>query len=183
MKKTFLIALVVAAGIAPYAAQAQSYVGVNVGRSEQKLSADGVGSESDNATGFRLSLGSAFTPNFGIEAGFVKQGSIEVDVGGGNIAFSKPKTFYIGGTGTYAVSPVIALTAKLGVAWNRTDFGYSGTAIMHRETAPLLGVGATYAFTPAIMAVAEYENYGRIFDENGTKIEGSMISVGLRFNY
>ncbi len=182
MKKTLLIALLAAAS-APFAAQAQSYVGVNVGRSEQKLSSDGAGSESDNATGFRLSLGSAFTPNFGIEAGFVKQGSIEVDVGGGNIAYSKPKTFYIGGTGTYAVSPVVALTAKLGVAWNRTDFGYSGTSMMHRETAALVGVGATYAFTPAIMAVAEYENYGRIFDQNGTKIEGSMLSLGLRFNY
>ena len=52
-------------------------------------------------------------------------------------------------------------------------------------TAPvaLIGIGMTYAFTSGLSAVAEYETYGKLFKEEGVKIEGNMFSIGLRFNY
>ena len=183
MKKNLLIALIAAAGIGPFAAQAQSDFGVNLGSSDQKLSVDGGGSESDRANGFRVYAGSAFTKNFGIEGGFVKHGSIEVDLGDGNVAYSRPKTFYVAGTGTIPLSPRFSLLGKLGVGFNRTDFGYNDMSVLHRETAPFIGVGASFAFTPEVQGVVEYEHYGKLFKDDGVKIEGSMISVGVRFGF
>lgn len=184
MKNNLLIALIAVAGLAPFAAQAQqSYVGINIGRSEQKLSADGFGSASDNGGGFRLSAGAAFNQYFGIEAGFVKQASIDVDLGDGDVVYSKPKTLYLAATGTIPMGARFALTGKVGAAWNRTDFGQGNAYESHRETAPMAGVGATFAFTPDILGVVEYEHYGHIFKEDGVKIEGSMFSVGVRFNF
>jgi OOP family OmpA-OmpF porin len=183
MKKNLLIALIAAAGLAPFAAQAQSYVGVGIGSSEQKLSADGAGSGSDRSNGFHLSAGHAFTQNFGIELGFVKQAKIDVDVGDGDVFTSNPKTFYLAGTGSYPLSPQFSLLGKVGVAFNRTDFSDGTSTVMHRETAPLLGVGVAYAFNPAVSAVLQYENYGKLFKESGVKLEGSMVSIGVRFHY
>lgn len=183
MKKNLLLALIAVAGVAPFAAQAQSYFGINIGRSEQKLSADGIGSASDNGSGFRLSTGAAFNNYSGIEAGFVKHASIDVDLGLGDTVYSKPKTLYLAATGTIPVGSRFALTGKVGAAWNRTDFGQNNAYESHRETAPMAGIGATFAFTPDILGVVEYEHYGHIYKEDDVNIKGSMYSVGVRFNF
>lgn len=182
MKKSLLIALVSAAACAPFAAQAQSYVGASVGNSDQKFSVEGYGSESLSGTGFRLSVGSQLSQYFGVEAGFVKLANVEVTTGDTSFT-SKPQTYYVAGTGSYPLANGLALTGKLGMAFNRTKLSIDGSSATFKENAPLLGIGMTYAFTSGLSAVAEYETYGKLFKEEGVKIEGSMFSIGLRFNY
>lgn len=186
MKKNLLIALFAVAGIAPLAAQAQaeteSYVSVHAGRSEQKLTIEDSFTLTDSGTGYRLAIGSKFSNNFGIEAGYVKQakGTLDTLVG---TATSDPKSLYLAATGTFPVSDRFALTGKLGAIRHSTEFTFGGLTDKYRETAPMGGVGMLFSINPALTATLEYENYGKLFDEDGAKIEGNMVSAGLRFNF
>ena len=182
MKKTLLTALISAAALAPFAAQAQSYLGASFGSSEQKVTLDDFGSDSESNTGFKLTTGSQFNQNFGIEAGFVKHSILHIDSDTSRLS-SKPQTVYLAGTGTYPLAQGFALTGKLGVAFNRTKFTLDTYSETFSKNGPMGGVGVTYTFTSGLSAVLEYERYGKLFDEDGVKLEASMVSVGVRYNF
>ena len=182
MKKTFLTALISVAALAPFAAQAQSYLGASVGNSKQKLTVDDLGSDSATDTGFKLTTGSQFNQNFGIEAGYVKHSTLHLDADTSRLS-SKPQTLYIAGTGTYPLAQGFALIGKLGVAFNRTKFTLDSDSETLKKNGAMGGVGVTYTFTSGVSAVLEYERYGKLFDEDGVKLEASMVSLGVRYNF
>jgi OmpA-OmpF porin, OOP family len=183
MKKNILIALVAAAVLAPVAAQAQSYIGANAGRGEQKINVDDFGSNKDNDTAFKIYGGYQFTPVFGIEAGYADLGKVEVSAAGDTIG-ARPKSIYLAATGTLALNDRFALFGKVGAAWSRATITATGEADSKEKNASaLLGVGASFAITPSVLAVLEYENFGKVIDEDAGNSKANVWSAGIRVKF
>lgn len=183
MKKNILMALIAAAAIAPVAAQAESYIGANVGRSDQKLSLPDFGSVTEHATAFKLYGGYQFNANFGIEGGYVDMGKAEITAAGAT-AGANPHSLYVAATGTMPLAERFALTGKAGFARHRTTLSATGSQDDKlSNTALMLGVGTSYAITPTMLAVVEYEHFGKVIDENDGNLKANVLSVGLRFKF
>lgn len=183
MKKNILIALFAVAAIAPVAAQAQTYIGASIGRAEQKLVFEDIGSLKDTDTSYKLFGGYQFTKNVGIEAGFADLGTISIS-GAGETLKSNPKMFFVAATGSIPVSEVVSLTGKVGFARTSTTMTVVGEGEEKvKHTSPLLGVGVSFAVTPTIAIVAEYEHFFNIISEDGIKLKANALSAGVRFSF
>jgi OOP family OmpA-OmpF porin len=186
MKYSIIIAAI-AALAAPLAAQADNaYVGVNVGRAEQKLSVQDVASEKESATSFKLYGGYDYTKNFGVELGYTDFRKVEKSALGYGIS-SKPESIYVAATGTLPLNEQFSLFGKLGVAFNHTKVnawepGFSDSTTNNKTNA-MIGIGASFALDKKISFVAEYENFGKIAEDGGDSIKADMLSVGVRFKF
>lgn len=177
--KTKLIIALIAASAASFA-QAQSYIGANVGRSEMKANLEGVGSFKDTATGLKLYGGYQFNPTFGVEAGYnnLGKGSIFNDT-----VTAKPESVYLAGTATFPIDQEFSVFGKLGAARTRTKIRGGGDGFNEFHNTAVIGLGASYAFTKELSGVVEYENFGKIVKEDGDSLKANLISVGLRYKF
>jgi OOP family OmpA-OmpF porin len=184
MKKQILIALIGTALAAPFAVQAEGfYVGGNIGRAEQKWSADGVGSVKESDTAFKLVGGMNFNKNVGAEIGYVDFGKASFS-DGINTVTAKPRALYAAVTGTLPLNEQFSLTAKAGLSANRVKFSVTGFGDeTEKETSAIFGIGAAYKFAPNLAAVVEYENFGKIVKGEGANIKADLISVGIRYSF
>jgi OOP family OmpA-OmpF porin len=191
MKKQLLGTLLGAALTLPLVAQAEgAYIGANVGRTQQKLSADNAGSVKENATGFKLYGGYEFAKNFGAEVGYVHFGKGEWSVNNGVNSASlsaKPTAFYLAATATLPLNEQFSLFAKAGVARNSTKVngtlnGASASDTVER-TGAMFGLGAAYNVTKNVAMVVEYENFGKAVDEGGVNLKADIVSVGVRYKF
>ena len=188
MKKVAKVALVtvVTALAIPFAAHAEgSYVGVNVGSAKQKYSVQG-NSGSARDTAAKIYGGYNFDKNFGIEAGYADFGTASKSFPNGTVS-AQSRAFYVAGTATAPINDQFAVFAKLGVTANRskisaTSNGFSGNTTKN-NTDVIIGVGASYALTSQLSAVAEYENFGKVAKDNGNNVKAEMVSVGLRYQF
>jgi OOP family OmpA-OmpF porin len=191
MKKQLLGTLLGAALALPLMAQAEgTYIGANVGRTQQKLSDEDVGSVKDNTTGLKLYGGYEITKNFGAEVGYVHFGKGEASANDGVNSASisaKPKAFYLAATGTLPLNDQFSLFAKAGVARNSTKVtgtlnGASESETLKR-TGAMFGLGAAYNVTKNVAIVAEYENFGKVVNEDGANLKADLVSVGVRYKF
>jgi OOP family OmpA-OmpF porin len=182
MKKLLVAALALSCASA-FAGNA--YVGVNAGQANQKLSIDGE-SGSETSTAYGVNVGYKFTPIFGAEAGYVNFGEASASDSGVTIG-AKPTAFYLAATATWAVTPEFAVFAKAGASRSDTKVfatvGGVSDSIKQKQTSGLFGVGLSYAFTPAISAVAEFTHFGKVFKEEGASLKVYNVSAGVRFSF
>ncbi|HEU4373034.1 MAG TPA: outer membrane beta-barrel protein [Telluria sp.] len=182
MKKLVIVALALSCSTA---FADNMYVGVGIGSATQKVSADGF-DQSKSSTAASVNAGYQFTPMFGAEVGDVHFGEASATENGITVG-AKPKSFYLAGTATYPVSPAFGVFAKVGAARTKTDvFGDNGTARQedsYSRTTAMFGIGASYAFTPAISATLEYQNFGKVIDQDGVSLKASQVSAGVRFAF
>jgi OOP family OmpA-OmpF porin len=177
MKKSFLFASLIAAVLVlPIAAQAQSvYVGANVGQTELKASDSSGWSAKDNDTGAKIYVGTDLSKNFGLEAGYAGLGEY-----GDSTASVKVRSFYVAGTATYPINNQFGVFAKVGASGNQIKLN---TGEKYNRTTALVGVGASYSFSQNVSVVAEYENYGKVFNEGGNTVKADVVSVGVRYKF
>ncbi|NVD98572.1 MULTISPECIES: porin family protein [unclassified Massilia] len=186
MKTKFIAALIGAAVAFPFAAQAEGiYVGGNVGRAEQKLSAEGV-SLKDHSTGYKLYAGYEFNNTFGIEGGFNDLRKAEKSVGPIS-ASVKTRNFYVAGTATLPLNEQFNVFAKAGFARNRvtadiTEGRYHDSDRANR-TSPLLGIGASYKFNKNVSLVAEFEHFGKVAKGEDANLKANLLSFGVRYKF
>jgi OmpA-OmpF porin, OOP family len=168
MKKQLIVALLGTALALPIVAQAEgAYVGVNVGRSEIKAEGD-----KDHDTAFKLNGGYDFDKTFGIEAGYVDLGKFND---------GKVSAFYVAGTGNLAINEQFSLFAKIGFSADRVKLDRTNEKF--NNTSAIIGVGAAYNFSKTFSLVGEYENFGKVYDENDGSVKADMFSVGLRYKF
>lgn len=183
MKKIILAIVCVSA----IPAMAQSfYVGGAVGRSEQKQSDSGLNLV-DNGTGAKVFGGYQIDKNFGVELGYAHLGESSINLEG-LVVESKPKALFAAVTGTLPISKEVSAFAKAGVARTKTKMtaAFDGTVFdmfEDKETSLLLGVGASYAINDQLSLTVEYENFGKISKEEGTKVKADLVSFGVRFKF
>lgn len=183
MKNKLIFALL-AAGLAASGAQAQqSYVGVSVGQTEQKLDLSGFGSVKDEDTAFKLTTGYRYDQTWGLEAGYVHHGEGEIS-GGALRVTSKPQSLYLAGTATLPLPNQFSLFAKLGASYNRTKLSATGAGSdKENRTTLLAGIGAAYAFTPTVSGVIEYEHFGKLLDEDQGELKAQTVTIGVRATF
>ena len=181
MKKNLLIALIAAAAIAPVAAYAQAYVGATGGIAHQK--AANAGTElKDHDISFKFFGGYQFEKHFGVEAGYVLLNSLRTDADPSYTV--TPQTAYLATTVFYPLNNKFSLTGKFGIASTRTEVASSTMKPQfHRHTSPVLGFGMSYVLTPSIIAVAEYENFGKVVNDNAGTLKADNLAVGIRVNF
>jgi len=176
----------------PTIAAAQgAYVGVNAVKNKNKLTLEDDGSFKDTSTNFKLYGGYNFNQNFGLEGGYADLGKAKLTfVDGADTTNFKVKghSFYFAATGTLPLNEQFSLFAKAGLSFNRvkidaTENGVFAASKSYNRTSPLIGVGASYKFSKEWSVVAEYENYGKTFKEDGDHIKTSGFSIGARYSF
>lgn len=202
MKKLAFLTLLASAIVFPLQASAQStmqsqsrsiaqsaYVGVNAAWTQQKVSGDGISRTEDGAGG-KVYLGYDFNPNVGIEAGYVNFGRASYRNDNNSVRLrTKPESLYLAVTGTIPVSEQFSVFGKVGASANRvrldTDIfpvGFHDSDKKSRTTA-MVGVGLSYAISNTTSLVAEYENFGKVYNENGDHLKADLASIGVRFRF
>lgn len=168
---------------------AGAYVGANVGNVQHRLSIDG-DSGKEHKTGFKLYGGYALTENFGVEAGYAHLGKVSKSESDGFNTASldyRARALYIAGTATMPLSPEFSVFAKAGITNNHGKVtarfnGFSDSMSRSNATA-MFGLGAEYGVAKNMTVVAEYENFGKVIDENDGSTKAQMISLGLRYKF
>lgn len=186
----------VAGTLVATSAFAQAYVGVGVGQGHAKLPStdttfqgfpfSGSGDKSHD-TSWKLYAGYQFTPNWGLEAGYNDLGHSYSFKGTANgLPFDgsyKMDNWYAAGTGTLPLGSGFSLLGKIGVTYNTAKAGstcISGVGCFdlghEHHTDLLLGAGAQYAFTKNWAARLEYEDYGKMTNNDvwGTGSSGTL---------
>jgi OOP family OmpA-OmpF porin len=168
------------------AAEPATYISASVGGAEQKYEIPG-GSLTDNDTGLQIAGGYRITPNFGVEVGYASFGTATASAAGATVS-AKPRSFYGAVTGSYNVTSQFAFTGKLGAAHNRTKLqarasGYS-ESLTETDTSFMYGVGVSYAYTPNIALIAEYQDFGKVAKSDADEsLKAHVISVGVRYSF
>lgn len=196
--KRFLSAIVVAAAslTAVAGAQAQStadgpysfyspgsgYLGLNAGKSNFSVG-NGTGFfTSDNKdTTYGVYGGSYFTPYFGAELGYTNFGKI--NRAGGS---TKAEGINVSLIGRLPLSPQFNLLGKLGTTYGRTDVSsaFGSGVVAGKETGfdVSYGIGAEYAFTPAVSGVLQYDEHKMKF-AGGDNNRVGAATAGIRFKF
>lgn len=190
MKKQLVVALL-AVSVLPFAAQAEGlYIGADLGQSYQKVNVNGIGSTTEHEVGGKLLGGIQINKYLGVEAGYVNFGEIGASATNGIDTASvsaKTQSAYLAATGTLPLNEQFSLFAKAGVARNRTkvtdSFNAATDSGTFYKTTAMLGVGASYAFTPKLSGVVEYDDFGKVIDESGVSLRQSMLSAGVRYKF
>lgn len=186
MKKQLFAVIAGAVLAMPMFAQAQNaYVGVNAGSAELKLTGD-LGSGKEDKTGYKAYAGYDFNQNFGLEAGYANFGKLKDREADASVSM-ETSAFYLAATATLPINPQFSAFVKGGVSQNRTKAVLSGFGQRFSgsedKTSGMFGIGAAYHFNQNMSAVAEYENFGKTYSENGAKLKASLVSIGVRYKF
>lgn len=185
MKQALLVAVLGMALSAPVVAYADgAYVGVNAGRTDQKVRAADGDTAKDTTTGYKLYGGYDFSKNFGVEAGYMDSGDGKAVFPGGFFVEGKTTSLYIAVTGTLPLSEQFSLFAKAGVATSRAKLhNATGDYFDKRTTSPVLGIGAAYAVSKNVALVIEYENFGKTVKIEDDYVKTNLLSIGARYKF
>ncbi|MDC8759066.1 outer membrane beta-barrel protein [Janthinobacterium fluminis] len=185
MKQALALTLIASALSLPVAAHAQSfYVGGNIGSAKAKVNSTSQTAD-DSGAGFKVYGGYQLTPNFGAEVGYSKLGNTDASYKGVKGAHIKPHALYAAATATMPLSDQFSLFGKVGLSANRNKFEQPGGKLTDKysKNGIMFGVGAAYNITPALALVAEYENYGKVQNNNLATVKADMFSAGLRYKF
>ncbi|WP_301102631.1 porin family protein [Propionivibrio sp.] len=173
------------------------YAGAGLGYSTVKEDAMGNGytiNRDTHDTGYKLFGGYRFNSNFGIEGSYVDFGKEKfnwtyspVESGSGTVSAS---TFALAATGRLPLGNSFALLGKLGAANTQVKYreswsqpGYSeNISNNYSSTAPVVGLGAGYAFGKNIGLRAEYESYGKS-KMGDAKVKTDLLSISLGYHF
>lgn len=181
--RIFITLMMVATSLASIStAVAEPYVGLGIGSASYKadLSSLGGGELDDDGTGTKLYGGYSFNKYFAAEASVynfaeASIGALEVSPGtyvSGSVSMKGIGAYAVG---MYPASKNVNLIAKLGVLSWDADLRVDTTEATNDGTDAAFSLGASYAFTKEILAVAEWES----FDSDNPEL--SMLSLGFKF--
>lgn len=190
MKKPILqTAFALAALLAGTTVFAEPYIGVSAGRSDVQVDCTGASACDTTDAAYKIFGGYMFNPHIGIEGALFDLGkaSGSVAVPGFGSASVKGR---VRGLGVYGVAalPVdqFAVFAKAGIAYTNAKLEVTapgfGASDDTWKFAPVVGVGASYAFTPQIGARIEWERL-RVEYPGGQKENADLISAGVTYRF
>lgn len=190
MNKNLIVALLAATFVFSASAHAAgAYVGANVGSAHHRLSIDGEASK-ERKTALKLYGGYAFNETFGVEGGYARLGKIsDSDTDGVNTASLdyRARALYVAATAALPLSQEFSVFAKAGITANHgkvtARVNNFSDSISRSNTTAMFGIGAEYSFTKNMSVVAEYENFGKVIDENEGNTKAQLVSVGLRYKF
>lgn len=158
------------------------YFGLNIGQSDFSLPSGAGGFPSDNKdTSYNIYGGSYFNNNFGVELGYTDFG--KVNRGGGQ---TEAEGINLSLVGRLPMSNSFNLLGKVGTTYGRTRVSASPASGLATGTESdwgvSYGIGAEWAFTPALSAVLAWDEHNLKFVGSG-KDRVSTTSLGLRYRF
>ncbi|MFS2035222.1 outer membrane beta-barrel protein [Polaromonas sp. CT11-55] len=158
------------------------YFGLNVGQSDFSLPSGGGAFPSDNKdTSYNLYGGSYFNNNFGLELGYTDFG--KANRGGGQ---TEAQGISLSLVGRLPLSNSFNLLGKLGTTYGHTRVSASPASGLasgsDNNWGVSYGIGAEWAFTPALSAVLAWDEHNLKFVGTG-KERVSTTSLGLRYRF
>lgn len=158
------------------------YIGLNAGKSDFSVgNGNGFFTSENKDTTYGIYGGTYFTPYFGGEVGYTNFGKI--NRAGGR---TKAQGVNLSAIGRLPLSPQFNLLGKLGTTYGRTDvssaIGSGVTAGGESGFGFSYGVGAEYAFTPAVSGVVQYDEH-RLKFAGGNNDRVGAATVGVRFKF
>ncbi len=164
-------------------APGNTYIGLNIGRSDFAINTGFGGFPSDKRdTVYNIYSGTFFSPNFGLELGYTHFGNV-ARAGGSTKAegvnLSLVGKAPLGSSG-------FNLLGKVGTTYGRTDVSAAPSSGISsgRETGfgVSYGLGAEYVFSPQISAVVQYDEHKLRF-VNAGRDRVSAATLGLRYRF
>lgn len=158
---------------------ADFYAGVNLGASRWSV-ADMPGFTIDKSdTGYKLVLGSQFTPNIGAELGYVSLGTAKFS--GGGTGEIKGSGWFADLVGTLPLTGNLSGFAKLGVFNGKAKASGAGGTASDSGTDVKYGLGLSYALSKSVDLRGEWERYR--FNLSGDKGDVDLLSVGVTVKF
>jgi len=163
------------------------YVGAALGRTS--FSAKGLGlprtASDESAQASKVYGGYRFSNTVGVEAGYVRLGSLSetLTVGANPVTqHTTARSLYVAATSRLPLSQDFALTGKAGVSFGRA----SGTNLLPvaadmsgSKRSFMWGVGAEYQLTSAVALTADFDHFGQVSD----KVRANLFSAGVRYRF
>lgn len=184
-KKSFMVALIASAAVSTAnAADVNGYLFGSVGQAEADLFDDinGAGASIDEKdTAFKIGAGVQLNSYVGVEFQYSDLGEVRASNAVAE-ASAATEGYGVNLVGTLPLDR-FSLFGKVGYHKLDTDvslrvFDDSATGT-DDEWAKSYGLGASFAFTPTLAAVAEYEKYRDVANE----FDIELVSAGLRYNF
>ncbi|MCZ7598140.1 MAG: porin family protein [Gammaproteobacteria bacterium] len=145
-----------------------SYIGFSVGQSDPS------DNDLDSDTGFRLLGGYMFTPNWGVEVGYMDAGEFD---GPGNRT-TEVDGAYIAGVGAFSASDRMRIFGKLGLMhYGIENFRGGNQTFEDDGTELMFGLGGDYYVTDRLALGLEYNRVNDV-DE----IDVDNIWLNLRYD-
>ncbi len=188
--KSRQILLAAAAALLTVPALAQNaYFELGAGRSDASVDCTGTSSCDDSDSFVRATAGYQFAPNWAVEFSLAQLGRIEAAAfvpGIGTVqAKARLRSVGLGVAGNWPLADALSLTARLGVASNRTTIsgsaGGRGGSDGETNTAPYVGLALAYAFTPAWTASLTLDRTEAEY--RGDKATVSTAGLALRYRF
>jgi opacity protein-like surface antigen len=158
------------------------YFGLNIGQSDFSLPSGAGGFPSDNKdTSYNIYGGSYFNNNFGLELGYTDFG--KANRAGGQ---TEAQGINLSLVGRLPLSNSFNLLGKLGTTYSHTRVSSSPLSGIPSGTESgwgvSYGIGAEWAFTPALSAVLAWDEHDMKFSGTGNE-RISTTSLGLRYRF
>ncbi|HSN32702.1 MAG TPA: porin family protein [Ideonella sp.] len=177
MNKPLRSLLVAAASLAAASAFAEGLsVGGSVGGSHWKGDAFGGVASDSSDTGYKLWLGWGFTPNFGLEAGYVDLGKFS-----GPLGDLKGQGEYLDAVGSVPLGMNISALGRVGLFSGRLQRDTLGVSDSDRGLSWKAGLGLQYDLSKNLGIRGEWERYR--FDALSTKADTDLYSIGVNYRF
>ncbi len=161
MKSIQLLTASLLTAVIVAAPTAYASTGFNLAANIAKTTTSGYGNSSD----FGFTAGYDFNPSLGLEVGYESLMGYEMTM------------WSVSGLGRYHLTDHLSLLGRLGLAhWTESPTGRHNAT----GTSPLLGLGLSYALTPAMSIRTEYQfvpNSGAL----GTNLDTLLVGLNYRF--
>lgn len=167
------------------------YGGIGAGRTDTDIGTAGIaGSTDKNDNAWKVFGGYQFNQNFAIEGGYADLGRASVIGAQGGVpaaAALDSKVWQAAAVGSLPLSPQVALTGKLGIAYADTDTtgNIGGTAFggSDSKTAPTYGLGLRYDFNRSFGMRGEWERFRLGSAGLGSRNDSDLYSVSAVFRF
>jgi opacity protein-like surface antigen len=169
MKKTLLIAGLIAAFTALPAAAQQSNWYVHGAAGQSKYDFDNVPGD-DKGTSYNFAVGYNFSPVVGLELGYA-------DFGKGRFGGvdAKAQSTHLSLILSAPFSEVFSVYGRLGAASTDRKISFAGFGDTDRKTEALYGAGLAYAFNKQVAGTLEYQKL------NDSDV--GAVNLGIRLNF
>ena len=181
-------AIAFAACLCAGTAQAQAYIGANIGTSHGDFDCSGMDSCDDSDTGMKIYGGYKTASGFGVEGFYANLGEAKAESTEFGVPFSaKIESRAIGVAATYTadLGTNFQFAGRLGLASVRTEAsvsdGFESVSADETNTAPWIGLSLGYKFTSNVSAQLAWDLTKADF--GGETATYNMITLGLRYDF
>jgi OOP family OmpA-OmpF porin len=159
------------------AEQPGGYVGISIGQASDSHWCDiDFGACEDTDTGWKIYGGHQFSPNLGVEGGYVDFGEL-TDAGP---VTAEVWGLFISAIGTYPIGDEFGIFGKIGLAYTDVEVTDPLGSVSDNDVNLMIGVGAKFNFDRNFSVRVEWERFPEV---GGFEDDFDLLSAGLVYKF